>query len=192
MTITLPTLLMAASAGVILLLGLAHLLFTFRGQRLHPREPAVMAAMRQALPRITRETTMWRAWVGFNASHSYGAILFGLVWAWLALTQPALLFGSPFLLVLGALLLAAYVHLAWRYWFSIPFRGIVLASLLYAAALAMSASAAPISAAPAHCSGASGCDSSQAASSAVASGSTRMPSPAAVGVMRREPQANSK
>jgi hypothetical protein len=29
------------------------------------------------------------------------------------------------------------VHLAWRYWFSIPFRGIVLASLLYLAALLM-------------------------------------------------------
>jgi len=139
MTTTLPALLISASAGVILLLGLAHLLFTFRGQRLHPREPAVMAAMQQALPRITRETTMWRAWVGFNASHSYGAILFGLVWGWLALVHPALLFGSPFLLALGALLLGAYVHLGWRYWFSIPFRGIVLASLLYAMALTLKA-----------------------------------------------------
>lgn len=137
MTPPLPASLMSASAGVILLLGLAHLLFTFRGQRLHPRDAAVMAAMQQALPNITRETTMWRAWIGFNASHSYGAILFGLVWGYLALAQPALLLGSPFLLALGALLLGAYVHLAWRYWFSIPFRGIVLASLLYLAALLM-------------------------------------------------------
>src|SRR5438046_6957052 len=30
---------------------------------------------------------MWRAWVGFNASHSMGAMLFGLVFAFLALAH---------------------------------------------------------------------------------------------------------
>ena len=29
----------AASAGVVLFLGLVHLLYTFRGSKLHPREP---------------------------------------------------------------------------------------------------------------------------------------------------------
>ncbi len=28
--------------------------------------------MQQVSPVITRQTTMWKAWVGFNASHSYG------------------------------------------------------------------------------------------------------------------------
>ena len=27
---------------------------------------------------ITPQTTLWRAWIGFNASHSLAAILFGL------------------------------------------------------------------------------------------------------------------
>mgnify|MGYP000887075047 CR=1 FL=1 len=31
--------------------------------------------------------------------------------------------------------LLAYLHLGWRYWFNIPFRGIVLALMLYASAL---------------------------------------------------------
>lgn len=129
--------LFAASALVILALGLVHLLYTFHGVKLHPRDAAVKATMQQALPVLTRETTMWKAWVGFNASHSYGAILFGLVYGYLALARPGLLGGSPFLLAVGALLLIAWVQLGWRYWFSIPFRGITLAALLYGAGLVL-------------------------------------------------------
>ena len=55
---------------------------------------------------------MWRAWVGFNASHSYGAIFFGLVYGYLALAHGALLFASPYLLGVGLLLLGGYVVLA--------------------------------------------------------------------------------
>jgi hypothetical protein len=131
----LPSLLLAASAAIILCLGTAHLWLTFRGTALHPRDESLTARMREVTPRLTRQTTMWRAWIGFNASHSFGAMLFGLTWGYLALAQPAVLFGSPFLLGLGLSLLVGYVVLGWRYWFSIPFRGIALATALYVAAL---------------------------------------------------------
>ncbi|MBL8381169.1 MAG: hypothetical protein JNM79_25095 [Burkholderiales bacterium] len=124
-----------AAAMVILLLGLAHLLFTFRGERLSPRDTALRAAMQAGHPQLTRQTTMWRAWVGFNASHSLGAIVFGLVYGYLALGAPALLFGSRFLLAVGAGTLGAYMLLGRRYWFSIPNRGILLALCLYALGL---------------------------------------------------------
>jgi hypothetical protein len=127
--------LVAASAAIILLLGLVHLLYTFRGQKLHPRDADLEARMKEVSPVLTRETTMWRAWVGFNASHSYGAILFGLVYGYLAIVQSPLLFQSPFLLLVGVLLLAGYVVLGKVYWFSVPFRGIVLSFALYVAAL---------------------------------------------------------
>jgi hypothetical protein len=126
--------LVVASAAIILLLGLIHLLYTFRGSKLHPRD-ALEARMKEVSPVLTRETTMWRAWVGFNASHSYGAILFGPVYGYLAAAQSSLLFQSPFLLLVGLLLLAGYVILGKAYWFSVPFRGIVLSSALYGAAL---------------------------------------------------------
>jgi hypothetical protein len=48
---------------------------------------------------LTRQTTMWRAWIGFNASHSMGAVFFGLVYGYLALLHVELLFRSPFLLI---------------------------------------------------------------------------------------------
>ena len=127
--------LVAVSAAIILLLGLVHLLYTFRSQKLHPRDAALETRMKEVSPVLTRETTMWKAWVGFNASHSYGAILFGLVYGYLAVAQSSLLFQSPFLLLVGALLLAGYAVLGKIYWFSVPFRGIVLSFALYVAAL---------------------------------------------------------
>jgi len=129
------SLLIAASAAIILLLGLVHLLYTFRGTKLHPRDAALQARLKEVSPFITRETTMWKAWIGFNASHSYGAILFGLVYGYLALAHASFLFQSTFLLLLGLLLLAGYVFLGKVYWFSVPFRGIVLSTALYVAAL---------------------------------------------------------
>ena len=127
--------LVAASAAIILMLGLIHLLYTFRGPKLRPRDSALQARMQEVSPVLTRETTMWKAWIGFNASHSYGAILFGLVYGYLALVHGALLFQSPFLLLTGLVLLAGYVFLGKRYWFSIPYRCILLSAVLYLSAL---------------------------------------------------------
>ncbi len=79
---------------------------------------------------------MWNAWIGFNASHSFGAILFGLVYGYLALAHSVFLFESTYLLVVGLTLLVGYTLLARRYWFSIPFRGITVALFLYIGAIA--------------------------------------------------------
>jgi hypothetical protein len=126
-----PALLIAASAAVIFGLGVMHLVFTFHGPKFDPRDAELKASMMAVSPVISRQTTMWRAWIGFNYSHSYGAILFGVVWCYLALAHPAFLFESVFLLALGLIVLLAYVVVGKIYWFSIPFRGIVLATVLY-------------------------------------------------------------
>ena len=131
----LSTSLLAASAAIILLLGFAHLLFTFYGPNLLPRDPELQARMQEVSPFISRDTSMWKAWVGFNASHSFGAILFGAIYGYLSLAHSAFLFRSAFLLSLGLLLLVGYIVLAKRYWFSAPFRGILLATVLYVLAL---------------------------------------------------------
>jgi hypothetical protein len=128
--------LIAASAAIVLLLGLLHLAYTFRGRKLHPRDPELLARMQQVSPVISRETTMWKAWIGFNASHSYGAILFGAVYGYLAVVHSAFLFGTPFLLLLGLALLGGYAFLGKAYWFSVPSRAILVATALYAASLA--------------------------------------------------------
>jgi hypothetical protein len=132
--------LVAASAAIPLALGLAHFLFTFRGPKLAPRDPALEARMREVSPVITRQTTMWRCWIGFNASHSLGLVLFGAVYGDLALTQSDLLFGSAFLLALGLAALLGWAVLARRYFFSTPLRGVVLATALYVIGVALARS----------------------------------------------------
>jgi hypothetical protein len=132
-------LLVAASAAIVLVFGALHLLYTFQGGRLDPREAGTRQAMEQSSPRITRETTVWRAWIGFNATHSLGLMLFGLIYAYLALAASGLLFASLFLQGLGLVLLASYVVVARRYFFSVPFRGVVLATALYLAGIAAAA-----------------------------------------------------
>lgn len=134
---TLPQVLAASSSSILLLLGSVHLLYTFRGTKLHPRDHAVQLAMEGDSPVLTRHTTMWRAWIGFNASHSYGAMLFGLVYGYLALFQPAVLFGSVFLTAVALVFLAGLLVLARAYWFSIPYRGVLLSSILFVAALVL-------------------------------------------------------
>jgi len=127
--------LMTASAAIILALGVIHLIYTFWGSKLTPRDAALQASMREATLVITRETTLWKAWIGFNASHSFGAILFGLIYGYLALVHPVFLFESRFLLAIGLCLLGGYLVLGKLYWFSVPFTGIALASICYVAAL---------------------------------------------------------
>ncbi len=134
----LASLLIGLGAAIMLALGLLHLVYTFVGTKLRPRYPALQDAMQKGHLQITRQTTIWRAWIGFNASHALGAILFGLIYIHLAVWQPALLFGSPFLCGLGVVVLLAYLWLGWRYWFSVPFRGIGLANLLFLGGLAAS------------------------------------------------------
>lgn len=131
-----PALLIAASAGILLTLGTLHLVFTFYGDKLLPRDATLIPHMQQTHMVITRETTVWKAWIGFNASHSMSAMLFGLFYGWLALMQPALLFGSPFLIGLGLATLGGFCVLGKLYWFSVPFAGICLALGAYLTAFA--------------------------------------------------------
>jgi hypothetical protein len=127
----LASILMALSAGIILTLGVLHLIYTFSGKKLTPRDPALQVRMAEVSPVITRQTTMWKAWIGFNASHSYGAILFGLVYGYLAVAHREVLFNSPFLLAVGFTTLGGWLFIGKSYFFSTPFRGIVIATMCY-------------------------------------------------------------
>jgi hypothetical protein len=130
--------LMVLSASIVLTLGVSHLVYTFSGPNLTPRDRALQVSMSQVSPVITKETTMWRCWVGFNASHSMGLILFGLVFGYLALAHGQLLFQSPFLLVVGLAMLGGLVVLCKVYWFSAPFTGISISLACYLASIALS------------------------------------------------------
>jgi hypothetical protein len=133
-----PRILMALSAGIVFTLGTLHLVYTFWGPKLLPRDPALIEKMKEISPVITRQTTIWRAWIGFNATHSMGAMLFGLIFGYFAIAQPQLLFQSPFLIGVGLAMLGGFFVLAKRYFFSVPFTGVSIALGCYVASIVVS------------------------------------------------------
>ena len=129
--------LMVVSANIVFALGVVHLVSTFWGPKLTPRDPALEISMSQISPLITKETTMWQAWVGFNASHSMGLILFGLVFGHLGLAHGQLLFRSPFLVVVGLAMLGGLVVVCKVCFFSVPLTGVSIALACYIASIAL-------------------------------------------------------
>src|SRR5258707_14846378 len=106
--------LLATSATIAVFLGLAHIYLTFFTRAFAARDAALEEKLKSVSPRISDQTTMWRAGIGFHASHALGVIFFGLVYGYLALAERDFLIRSPFLVVLGALVLLGYVVLASR------------------------------------------------------------------------------
>jgi hypothetical protein len=131
-------LLVTGAAGLMAVLGGLHLRYTYWGDKLDPRDRALREAMQRTHLVITRQTTVWHAVKGFNASHGLGLVAFGLSYGFLASQRPDVLGGSPFLLALGMAVLLAYLALARRYFFSVPYRAVALACALYAAGWALS------------------------------------------------------
>lgn len=131
-------LLMVLSAGILLTLGTMHLAYTFWGTNLAPRDPALEASMSRISPGLSEETTMWRCWVGFNATHSMGLILFGLIYGYLALAHDRLLFRSPFLLLAGLAMLGCLLLVCKLYFFRAPLIGVGISLVFYIASIALS------------------------------------------------------
>ncbi len=133
----LASILIATSAAIALFLGLLHLYLTFFTRAFAARDAALEEMLKSVSPRISDQMTMGRAWVGFHATHSLGIIFFGLVYGYLALAARDFLMRSPFLVVLGALVLFAYVVLAKLYFFHRPLVGVALALACYVAGVAV-------------------------------------------------------
>lgn len=116
-----------AGSAIFFILGTLHLYYTFFTGKFNPRNKNVIEDMKNTSPQLTNETTMWKAWIGFNASHSAGAIFIGLINILLAAENFSVIENS-FLLSLCTILTSVfYLWLAKRYWFSIPFIGILVA-----------------------------------------------------------------
>src|SRR5215470_16853880 len=79
--------LISASAGMILFFGSVHLAYTFLTHKFSPTEKQLETAMKQVAPRISREATMWKVWIGIHVSHSMGLVMFGLIYGYLELSR---------------------------------------------------------------------------------------------------------
>ncbi len=125
----LAQLLMLIGISIIGILGGVHLVFTMFSRKFHPYPVSLLESMRTSSPRITKQTSMWKAWVGFNISHSFGAICFAAVYLPLIVTNFAIVSGSVWLSLLPVLVSLVYTILAKIYWFKVPFTGFLLAMI---------------------------------------------------------------
>jgi len=127
----LPQVLISASAAIALLAGALHLHGTFFGPDLRPQDPELEARMKEVSPNVSSKTTMWKAWIGFNAILSLGLMLFGLLYGYLATFRFAVLQQSPFLLVVGSIFLVGLVVLWKRYTYYLPAVVFAISLVLY-------------------------------------------------------------
>lgn len=122
---------------IVFALGSLHAWLTLSSEKFSPRDDALKARLQEVSPRISKQTTMWRAGLGFHYSHSLGAILFAAVYAYLAWFGWDFLMQSVFLRALGLAYLLTMLTLAVKFWFRIPVIGLVFSSGLYVFALGL-------------------------------------------------------
>ena len=120
-------------SSIFLVLGTIHLYYTFFTSKFSVRDPATGEQMKKTFPVITRKTTMWKAWIGFNASHSIGAMYFGGINLLLAALYFEWLKHQCILPLLTSLVSLFYLFLGIKYWFGIPRAGTMVASICFVA-----------------------------------------------------------
>ena len=120
------------------LLGALHAVYTLLDirdpRRIVPDDPLVITAMQTSKIRLTRgESTVWQGWVGFNLSHSLGALMLSAACFIVAASLRRFAF-SPWVLLALAAVSAVYLLLAKQYWFRIPVLGTAVATACLAGA----------------------------------------------------------
>lgn len=124
-------------ASIFGILGFVHLIYTFFTDKFNAHNPDVTEAMKNTSPKITKETTVWRAWIGFNASHSLGAILFAAIYIPLAFSHIEFIVNNSWFAVLPSVVGFSYLLLAKNYWFKIPFFGILFSTICFVGAFVL-------------------------------------------------------
>jgi len=126
--------LLIIGATIFGLLGTIHLIYIFFTNKFDPYDLSVKDAMQGTSPVLAKDTTVWKAWIGFNASHSLGAMLIAAFYIPLALWDFAVIENSLWFTWLPVITGLSYLFLAKKYWFKIPFTGILISSACFIAA----------------------------------------------------------
>lgn len=127
----LEQILLITGAAIFGVLGTIHLVYTFFSAKFDPYDPAVRTGMQATTMRISRSTSLWNAWTGFNASHSLGAMVFALFVLLLAGLHMDFVRSAPLFAWLAAANALAWLAVGLRYWFRIPTTGLALSSACF-------------------------------------------------------------
>jgi hypothetical protein len=130
-------LLFVLAAAIFCFLGVIHVVLTIRDlndpKSFTPTDDKVREAMIGARLRFAPATTIWRAWLGFNLSHSLGLLVFGGLLGGLALYDFRFVAGSTALQVTAVVVAGMYALLAVRFWFAVPAAATAFGALAFLA-----------------------------------------------------------
>ncbi len=136
--------LLIVGAGIFLLLGMIHAILTLRDlsnpRTFIPTDTAVRTAMQASKLAIApnAKTNLWKAWLGFNLSHSLGILLFGGELLGIGLFEFTLFAHSPLIQSVTLLVSAVYFVMSVCFWFSRPAIGSAAALLCFLIATVLS------------------------------------------------------
>lgn len=123
--------LLISGAAIFGILGSIHLIYTFFTNKFDAYDASTTEAMKNTSPVLTKDTTVWNAWIGFNASHSLGAMLVAGFYIPLSIHYFEVIRESIWFSVLPVLIGFSYLYLAKRYWFKIPYTGVLISTLCF-------------------------------------------------------------
>lgn len=120
-----------AGSVLIALLGLLHLRGAFFSNMFATRNPKLRLEMKVSYPMISKDMTMWNAWISFNATHSVAAIFIGVINFYLALRHFHLLLQDHFFFLFSIAAMGFIVWLSIRYWFNTIRIGVAVVFVCY-------------------------------------------------------------
>ena len=118
-------------------LGVAHVTLMARDRarprHLVPVDDHVQEVMNRTALRLSHQTTMWKAWLGFNLSHGLGLMFFGLASFLIAAHDFELILKLRPLLLVVIITAVIYLLLAIRFWFRGPVVGSAIGLVFFVA-----------------------------------------------------------
>lgn len=126
-----------------LMLGTMHAIYSLldirQPRKFVPYNSELIEAMKSSTLALTKKTDMWRAWMGFNISHSVGVLAFSSIYTYLAYFHSALLFNSTFLIVGAPVIAGVYLTLSKNYWFGAPTLGSLIGLIFFISSITTNA-----------------------------------------------------
>jgi hypothetical protein len=111
-------------AAIFLLLGISHGFLSLQDlsnpRNFIPQDTALLQAMQQAVGAKYPQANIWRAWMGFNLSHSLGLVLFGGNFVAIGLFYFSAFSQILWLQICAILISTTYFIMSLKFWFSEP------------------------------------------------------------------------
>jgi hypothetical protein len=111
-------------ASIFLILGMFHGVLTLQDLRnprtFTPPDEALRQAMENSSIAINPQTNLWKAWLGFNLSHSLGLVMFGGTFVAIGLFDFGMFAHSYWLQSCVLFISVAYLIMSLKFWFDKP------------------------------------------------------------------------